>query len=764
MTGHQHTGDYMAHGFCFSWEPGLVRLHVVSDIVTGLAYFSIAVALFYFMARRRDLPFYRVFLLFGVFILACGTTHFFAAYTIFDPLYWPEGWVKAFTAVVSAVSALLFIPMIPKAIAMPSLTRALDEIKELNAALEKQVEELCIKDNAIASSFSAILFADLDGKLTYANHAFLLLMGYRSEQEVVGTHAFNFCHLQEDAANIGDALLKRGNWVGELSAEKRDGTVFYVELVGNVVTGKSGKPICIMGSLIDITGRKQAEKKLQESEERYKSVVNNIPIGVSVISPDMKVISVNPQMNRWFPELDVTTHPSCFEAFNNPPGEGVCVYCPVCLTLKDGEAHEALTDTPSPEGTRHYRVISAPIRDAGGNVTAAIELVEDYTEQKKLEAQLRHSQKMEAVGQLAGGIAHDFNNMLNVIMGYSGILQMKMAADDPLRVNVDHVLTAAERAAGLTQSLLAFSRKQVIRLQPVNLREIILDVEKFLARIIGEDVEIHTIIKEDVLMVTADKGQIEQVLMNLATNARDAMPQGGTLSLVAESVEIDREYVKAHGYGEPGMYALIAVTDTGSGMDADTAGRIFEPFFTTKDVGKGTGLGLAIVYGIVKQHNGYLNVYSEPCKGTTFKIYLPLLETEHPEKEPLPVPSQQGGTETILVAEDDPAIRSLTKGILEESGYTVIAAVDGRDALEKFIENRDRIQLLLLDIIMPKKHGKEVYDEIRRGGSAVKVIFVSGYPEDFIKKSGRLEEDSELLLKPITPQKLLLKIREVLDK
>jgi signal transduction histidine kinase len=386
-------------------------------------------------------------------------------------------------------------------------------------------------------------------------------------------------------------------------------------------------------------------------------------------------------------------------------------------------------------------------------------------EQERLQEQLRQSQKMEAVGLLAGGVAHDFNNLLMAIVSYGGILQMKMAEDDPLKSTVDNMLAVVERAAGLTQSLLAFSRKQEIDLLPCNLNDIIRKVEKFLARIIGEDIEVQTTFREDPLNVNADSGQIEQVLMNLATNARDAMPHGGSLSIVTESLEMDEEYVKAHGYGEPGRYVLFSVTDTGAGMDAATTKRIFEPFFTTKEVGKGTGLGLAVVFGIVKQHGGYINFYSEPGIGTTFRIYLPLLQgVEGAGTEPVPLPRPTGGTETILLAEDEALLRDLVKVVLTQFGYTVIEAEDGEDAVRQFTENRERIQLLLLDLIMPKKSGKDAYDEIRMMGGNVRAIFISGYLQDAIRKKGLLEEGCDLVMKPVSPQNLLRKIREVLDR
>lgn len=418
-----------------------------------------------------------------------------------------------------------------------------------------------------------------------------------------------------------------------------------------------------------------------------------------------------------------------------------------------------------PDGTLKYlRVNGMVMRDADGQAVRMIGLNQDISEQKALEDQLRQAQKMEAIGQFAGGIAHDFNNILTAIFGFASLVQLKMAETDPLRFNIDQVLAAAERAAGLTQSLLTFSRKQVLNLRPVNLNEVINKVDKFVGRIIGEDIKLQLVHKVDDLVVSADSGQIEQVLLNLATNARDAMPQGGVFSIVTERVDIDKEYIDFYGFGSPGAYARIVLSDSGVGMDAATKKRIFDPFFTTKDVGKGTGLGLSIVYGIVKQHKGFINVYSEPGRGTTFSIYLPLAKGELAEAEQTLMQYPAGGSETILMAEDDAVVRELSKTVLTEFGYQVIEAVNGEEALQKFLEHRDSIQLLLLDIVMPKKNGKELYDDIKKTGADVKVLFLSGYPAEVISNTGLMEDGSNLIMKPVHPQDLLRRIREELDR
>ena len=385
-------------------------------------------------------------------------------------------------------------------------------------------------------------------------------------------------------------------------------------------------------------------------------------------------------------------------------------------------------------------------------------------EKEKLHDQLLQAQKMEAVGQLAGGIAHDFNNILTAMIGYGHLLKIKMQEDDPLRSYADHILSLSDRAANLTQSLLAFSRKQIMNPKTADLNEIIRKVERLLSRIIGEDIELKTVLAEKELTVMADTLQIEQVLMNLVTNARDAMPEGGELVIRTEIRELDQVFIKTHGFGKKGRYAFVSVSDSGSGMDEKTKEHIFEPFFTTKDVGKGTGLGLAMAYGIIKQHEGYINVYSESGKGTIFNIYLPLIRGKAEEINPDDIHPIERGTETILLAEDNDEVRTGTKIILEEFGYKVIEAVDGEDAISKFQRYKDKIHFILLDVIMPKKNGKEAYEEIKKIRPDIDAIFTSGYAADIIRQKGNLAEGVEFILKPATPRVLLGKIREVLDR
>ncbi|HLO26568.1 MAG TPA: ATP-binding protein, partial [Geobacteraceae bacterium] len=329
--------------------------------------------------------------------------------------------------------------------------------------------------------------------------------------------------------------------------------------------------------------------------------------------------------------------------------------------------------------------------------------------------------------------------------------------------SVKQILFSAKRAANLTQALLAFSRKQITNPRPVNLNDIVRRVEKILERLIGEDVELVTNLSSTAPVIMADGLQIEQVLMNLATNARDAMPEGGKLTIATELVKLDERFIKNHDLSMPGLYAKMSVTDTGLGMDEETQKRIFDPFYTTKDVGKGTGLGLSIVYGIIKKHNGCIGCYSEPGIGSVFNAFFPVIQEEIQEAAPEPVTVIRGGTETILMSEDDESVRKLTRDLLEEYGYTVIESVDGEDAVNKYREHRDAVQLLLLDLIMPKKNGKEAYDEIRKLKPDIKAVFSSGYEADIIQKRGKLVKGLNFLAKPVIPKELLTMIRKVLD-
>ena len=391
------------------------------------------------------------------------------------------------------------------------------------------------------------------------------------------------------------------------------------------------------------------------------------------------------------------------------------------------------------------------------------ELKEEIAERQAAQEQLRQSQKMEAIGTLAGGVAHDFNNILTAIMGFGSILRVKLEGDAKLSQYANSILISAGKAAKLTHSLLAFSRKQIIEIKPEGVNEIIRTIGEILHRVIGEDIELRCSFSPEELVFMGDSGQIEQVLMNLAVNARDAMPTGGILRLSTERVELTEELLD--GALKPGSYARITVSDTGCGIAEDIRQRIFEPFFTTKEVGKGTGLGLSIVYGIIRQHGGGVTVQSEDGRGTSIRVHLPLVSSYRTRRESEPVVKPVGGVETILLAEDNDGVRSFMVQTLEDYGYHVIEALNGEDALAKYRTDSGRIRLMILDVVMPRMNGREVYDEVRKEGGEVRVLFCSGYTDEIIERKGIVEEDGVgYLSKPVTMQGLLAKVRETLDR
>jgi PAS domain S-box-containing protein len=619
----------------------------------------------------------------------------------------------------------------------------------------------------------AIFIADPDtGTILDANPAASRLVARRRE-EIIGLHQSELHPPRNDQLsrkNFEQHVRETsGGGITHLTENiiiRPDGTEVPVEILAQTVVIK-GKKI-IQGVFRDITERKRVDEALRTSEAFVKNILETVDEGFIVIAHDYKIVSANRAfLDQVKATLDEVIGKHCHEVSHRSAkacykrGED----CSVKRTFETGDPHTALhVHYDKNKNPIYTEIKSYPLKDAQGNIVSAIEIINNVTDKKKLEAQLRHSQKMEAIGQLAGGIAHDFNNILTAVTGYGSLMKAKMGKDDPLRNYLDQMMDAAMRAASLTRGLLAFSRKQSISFRPENLNRIIENVEKFLQRIIGEDISLSVSLAERDLNVMADSGQIEQVLVNLATNAKDVMPEGGHLIISTDSVELGSEFIRSHGYGQRGSYALIVISDTGAGIDEKSRERIFEPFFTTKDVGKGTGLGLSIVYGIVKQHNGYITCDSEPGKGTTFRIYLPTIKLQVPRRETdvdLPV---RGGTETILIAEDDVTVRLLVKEILEKYGYTVIAALDGEDAINRFAEHRDSIKLLVLDIIMPKKNGKEVYEEIRKVRPDVQVLFSSGYTADILSRKGILKEDLQFIAKPISAMDLLRRVRKELDK
>jgi PAS domain S-box-containing protein len=511
----------------------------------------------------------------------------------------------------------------------------------------------------------------------------------------------------------------------------------------------------------EILTRETAEKELRKSEEKYRTVVENSLVAFYII-----------QNNRF-----VFVNGLFCKIFGYTYDEIVKTLAPADIMHPDERqwVEEGLEGRMKGETSiveheckglrKDGKIIT--IKLLGGALSynegyAAFGTILDITNEKKLESQLRQSQKMEAIGTLTGGIAHDFNNILTVMTGYTNLIQTKMDKSHPLRSYVDQVLLASQKAADLTQGLLAFSRQQSVNLVPLDINNTIKAAEKLLRRLLTEDIEFRTSLTDDDMIVMADKSQMDQIIFNLVTNARDAMPKGGILTIETTMAVIDATFIKIHGFGLAGEYVQINISDTGEGMDETTQQKIFDPFFTTKEVGKGTGLGLATVYGIVKQNNGYITADSTLNQGTTLHVYLPVVKTMVDEGQDTATPITIGN-ETILVAEDNAEVRHFIREVLQQYGYTVREATDGEDAIERFKKHRD-IDLVIIDSVMPKKNGLEAYGEIHSIDPRIKVLFTSGYTKDTVLDKGIEEKTFDFIAKPLSLNELLRKIRDVLDR
>jgi two-component system, cell cycle sensor histidine kinase and response regulator CckA len=526
----------------------------------------------------------------------------------------------------------------------------------------------------------------------------------------------------------------------------------------------NGEVIGAIESIRDITETKRAEEALRKSEEHYRSIFEDSRDAIYITTRDGKFIDANQSALDLFGysreemesvnALQLYVHPGDADRFQGEiEKKGFLRDYEVTFRKKDGTELDCLLNTS--------------LRRANdGSILGYQGIIRDMTEQRKLEAQFRQSQKMEAIGTLAGGVAHDFNNLLTTIIGNADLGLMDMGKDHPLRGSIEDIKKAANSAASLTRQLLAFSRKQVIKPEVLDLNEVITVTKKMLKRLMGEDVELSTVLEPEPWKVHADRGQVEQVIMNLTVNARDAMPQGGQLTVETANIDLDEDYFRKHGIEEqPGSYVMLSVNDTGIGMDKETQSHIFEPFFTSKGIGKGTGLGLSTVYGIVKQNNGFVWTYSEPGQGTTFKIYLPKAKKDvEPEKKGRTPVIKLDGSETVLIVEDDDSLRKLAKRSLQPHGYRILAAENGEDALRVSKENEGPIDLLITDVVMPKMGGKEVAERLQPLYPNMKVIYMSGYTDGTIVNHGVLAPGLNFFEKPFSPEGLARKVREVLDK
>ncbi len=641
------------------------------------------------------------------------------------------------------------------------------ELKEAEKALKESERRLW----TLTANLPGIAYRcsnDEDWPMEFISEGCLALTGYLP-RELVGNGTVSFADLihPQDRERVWhqvqEAVALEKPFELEYRLRTRSGEVKWVWERGTSVSVDGTDEIQLEGFISDITERKQIEQALQESEQRYRAVIENIQVGISVINPDMEIVATNRFFRKLYPCVRPGLGQICYETCNEPPRLSPCLDCPCLRTFEDGMVHENLVETPTAEGTRNHRVVSCPIKDAQGKVELIIELVEDITERRALQLQLARAQKMEAVGTLAGGVAHDFNNLLQVVLGYSELMLDDEGFPEQYREDLARVCKAARSGADLVKRLLTFSRESGYEPRRVNLNRRMEQLQKMLSRTIPRMIDIRLELAPKVASINADPIQIDQVLMNLSVNAWEAMPDGGRLIMRTENVILGEQYCRTYVEATAGPHVLVSVSDTGKGMDEKTLEHIFEPFFTTKGPTGGTGLGLAMVYGIVKQHGGHIRCNSQPGTGTVFQIYLPSLDSERERQETAVTAISPGGTETIFLVDDDEFVRELGTRILKKSGYTVITAANGLEALGLYEQRRSEIDLVILDLIMPEMGGKQCLQELLKLNPSITVIVASGHSPDGTTKEMLSFGASGFINKPYKINQVLQAVRDVLD-
>lgn len=615
------------------------------------------------------------------------------------------------------------------------------------------------------SATDMIAVVDMEGRRIYNSRSYQTVLGYSAE-ELKGSSSLDQIH-PDDRERVKRATEQsRATGAGETLEYRirhKNGTWRMLESTASVIRNTKGEPEKFVVVNRDITERKLALEALRLADADFRSVVEDAPYGIYRTNSEGQLFRVNPALQKILGyddsaellkanlELQIfrsaVEYRRLFELLNRVDD------------FKDVEAEWKRKDgTP-------ITVLCSGRRIAREGQPVYFEMfVEDITEKRILERQLRMTGKMEAVGRLSGGIAHDFNNLLGVIIGYSQVLKRALGPESPLTEHAIEIEKAGDRAAALTRQLLAFSRQQILTPTVLNLNDLVVDMQKMLPRVIREDIAVSTDLEPELCSVRADRNQIEQVILNLSVNARDAMPEGGRLRIATKNVRLDELYARSHPGAKPGEYVCLSVTDSGTGIDPETLGHIFEPFFTTKELGKGTGLGLATVYGIVKQSGGYVWVDSEPGKGAAFQVFLPRVAQIADSQVVRPYLDENlRGSETILLVEDAEPLRKLAASFLCSHGFKVLSAPDAEEALKIAAAYAGAIQLLVTDVVMPGQNGRVLAERLVASYPGIKVLYISGYTDSFIAGHGILDPESNLLNKPFTEEALIHKVRDVLD-
>ena len=644
------------------------------------------------------------------------------------------------------------------------------DFNEMAASLELHHQRRMISEEKYRTIFEKtkeiISVATPDGRYLDMNPAGLELLGYSSLEEIKRVDITRDLYFDPEERKAYKKIIEEQGFVRdyELRLKRKDGRVLNILASALGVRDEQGNISEYHAINRDITARKQADKELKDLAQRLRLATASAKLGIW----DWDTVNNNMVWDDRMLELyglTRETFPGGVEAWQNglhpEDRDGTIEECQAALRGEKEWNTEFRIVVP--DGTvKHIKANGIVIRDSEGNPVRMLGINFDITEHRNLERQLRQTQKMEAIGQLASGVAHDFNNILQAIFANLHIIRMKQTDNDFEIEELGEIDALSNRAVALTQSLLTFSRKHHSNPQPMDLNSSVRDMEKILARTIGEDIRLSLQLTEANTSVHADSNQIGQILINLAANARDAMPGGGELGIRTERVFLDDAFMELHGYGTSGEYALMTISDSGAGMDAATRQRAFEPFFTTKEVGKGTGLGLSMVYGITRQHNGFVDVYSEMGKGTVFKVYLPALDGKVEAKESKRHFELESATETILLVEDDSNLRRTMTRMLEGFGHKVIEACDGDEAISRYFEHKDEIDLVLMDVIMPRKSGGDAYQELKAMEPDLKIILMSGYAGDFLSGKLDINADVHFISKPVYPRELHGKIRAVL--
>jgi PAS domain S-box-containing protein len=632
--------------------------------------------------------------------------------------------------------------------------RAEEALRESERRLQRLIE---VSEDLICTH-------DAGGRILSANPAMLRLTGY-SEPEWQGRSLSEFLSesTRHEFADYLERIIQHGHAEGFMRIVTKDGKERVLQYE-NVLQGARSGNRHVFGVAHDVQ-RKWAENALRISVSRLEALLNNIPDIAWMNDDQGRFTAVNEAFARFLdrrrPDIIGKT------VFDLLPHElAVSSRGEDRLVLATGESLQVSNEFVRPDGRRTlFETIKTPIRTEGGRPSGTVGIARDITERRRLEEQLVQSQKMEAVGRLAGGIAHDFNNLLTSILGYCDLVLSQVDEASPLRPDIEEIEKAGQRAAALTRQLLAFSRKQIIEPRVVALNDIVLDASKMLRRLIGENIDLVTALDPGLWHVRADPGHIEQVLVNLAVNARDAMLQGGRLIIETKNVQFYEPYPSAHSQAAAGPYVLLAVIDNGVGMDAETQRHIFEPFFTTKERGKGTGLGLATVYGIVKQNMGDIWVHSETGKGSRFEVYLPRVEEAVQAIEaPLIAEDVPRGSETLLLVEDEDAVRALVARVLRSHGYQVLMAANAEQAEKVSSSFGGIIHLLITDVVMPRTSGPRLAESLLAVRPQMQVLYISGYTDAAVAEHGGLRSEVALFQKPFTPASLARRVREILDE